>query len=113
MFHGPREEVLPFFSGLGFRLPERKGVADFLQEVTSAKDQEVCQTPHIIETLNSECQCVILQHKKAHITQNSTHAFAYKSAGAKGNTAAPKINAKESKVGFISAFAGELRLPRY
>ncbi|EIE18006.1 putative pleiotropic drug resistance protein 3 [Coccomyxa subellipsoidea C-169] len=40
VFHGPREEVLPFFSGLGFRLPERKGVADFLQEVTSAKDQQ-------------------------------------------------------------------------
>ena len=41
VFHGPREEVLPFFSGLGFRLPERKGIADFLQEVTSKKDQRV------------------------------------------------------------------------
>jgi hypothetical protein len=41
VFHGPREEVLPFFSGLGFQLPERKGIADFLQEVTSKKDQRV------------------------------------------------------------------------
>jgi len=39
VFHGPREEVLPFFESLGFKLPERKGVADFLQEVTSRKDQ--------------------------------------------------------------------------
>eukprot|EP00884_Botryococcus_braunii_P014151 jgi/Botrbrau1/22737/Bobra.0132s0074.2 len=39
VFHGPREEVLPFFGGLGYRLPERKGIADFLQEVTSKKDQ--------------------------------------------------------------------------
>ena len=42
VFHGPREEVLPFFSSLGFQLPERKGIADFLQEVTSQKDQQVC-----------------------------------------------------------------------
>ncbi len=41
VFHGPREEVLPFFSSLGFQLPERKGIADFLQEVTSKKDQRV------------------------------------------------------------------------
>ncbi|EIE18194.1 putative pleiotropic drug resistance protein 3 [Coccomyxa subellipsoidea C-169] len=40
LFHGPIGEVLPFFEGLGFRLPERKGIADFLQEVTSPKDQE-------------------------------------------------------------------------
>ena len=33
VFHGPKEEVLPFFEGMGFKLPERKGIADFLQEV--------------------------------------------------------------------------------
>ena len=41
MYHGPRESVLDFFEPLGFRCPERKGVADFLQEVTSRKDQAV------------------------------------------------------------------------
>ncbi|KMT19204.1 hypothetical protein BVRB_1g015960 [Beta vulgaris subsp. vulgaris] len=40
VYHGPREEVLEFFESIGFRLPTRKGVADFLQEVTSKKDQE-------------------------------------------------------------------------
>ena len=39
-YHGPREGVVPFFSGLGFRCPTRKGVPDFLQEVTSRKDQQ-------------------------------------------------------------------------
>ncbi|KAK9788281.1 hypothetical protein WJX73_004447 [Symbiochloris irregularis] len=39
-YHGPREGVVPFFSSLGFRCPTRKGVPDFLQEVTSRKDQE-------------------------------------------------------------------------
>ena len=44
MYHGPREHVLDFFEPLGFRCPERKGVADFLQEVTSRKDQKVCMS---------------------------------------------------------------------
>jgi len=39
VYHGPREYVLDFFESMGFRCPERKGAADFLQEVTSKKDQ--------------------------------------------------------------------------
>ncbi|XP_074289923.1 ABC transporter G family member 31 isoform X2 [Silene latifolia] len=39
VYHGPRADVLEFFESLGFKLPPRKGVADFLQEVTSKKDQ--------------------------------------------------------------------------
>ena len=41
VYHGPREWVVPFFEGLGFQIPERKGVADFIQEICSEKDQEV------------------------------------------------------------------------
>jgi len=40
VYQGPREHVLNFFESVGFKCPERKGVADFLQEVTSRKDQE-------------------------------------------------------------------------
>ncbi|XP_078438732.1 pleiotropic drug resistance protein TUR2-like [Wolffia australiana] len=40
VYQGPRENVLEFFESMGFQCPERKGVADFLQEVTSRKDQE-------------------------------------------------------------------------
>ncbi|WVZ66097.1 hypothetical protein U9M48_015371 [Paspalum notatum var. saurae] len=40
VYHGPRENILEFFESAGFRCPERKGVADFLQEVTSRKDQQ-------------------------------------------------------------------------
>ncbi|RLN40971.1 ABC transporter G family member 48-like [Panicum miliaceum] len=40
VYHGPRENILEFFESAGFRCPERKGVADFLQEVTSKKDQQ-------------------------------------------------------------------------
>ncbi|KAG0461194.1 hypothetical protein HPP92_021491 [Vanilla planifolia] len=39
VYQGPREYVLEFFESMGFKCPERKGVADFLQEVTSRKDQ--------------------------------------------------------------------------
>ncbi|XP_047967784.1 ABC transporter G family member 39-like [Salvia hispanica] len=40
VYQGPREAVLDFFHHMGFKCPERKGEADFLQEVTSKKDQE-------------------------------------------------------------------------
>ncbi|KAK3229047.1 hypothetical protein Dsin_000928 [Dipteronia sinensis] len=40
VYHGPRDNVLDFFEDCGFRCPQRKGVADFLQEVISRKDQE-------------------------------------------------------------------------
>ncbi|GJP69950.1 hypothetical protein CLOP_g944 [Closterium sp. NIES-67] len=39
VYHGPREGVMGLFQSLGFDCPRRKGVADFLLEVTSAKDQ--------------------------------------------------------------------------
>lgn len=35
VYQGPRVHVLEFFEFMGFRCPERKGVADFLQEVCS------------------------------------------------------------------------------
>ncbi|XP_021904036.1 pleiotropic drug resistance protein 2-like [Carica papaya] len=40
VYQGPRENVLEFFESVGFKCPGRKGVADFLQEVTSKKDQQ-------------------------------------------------------------------------
>ncbi|KDP27424.1 hypothetical protein JCGZ_20834 [Jatropha curcas] len=40
VYQGPRENLLEFFEYMGFRCPEWKGVADFLQEVASRKDQE-------------------------------------------------------------------------
>ncbi|KAI8026762.1 Pleiotropic drug resistance protein 3 [Camellia lanceoleosa] len=39
VYHGPCSHVLEFFEDCGFRCSERKGVADFLQEVISKKDQ--------------------------------------------------------------------------
>nr|TKS15347.1 hypothetical protein D5086_0000033840 [Populus alba] len=40
VYQGPRGDVLEFFESMGFKCPERKGVADFLQEVASRKDQK-------------------------------------------------------------------------
>lgn len=33
VYQGPIADVLEFFESIGFRLPPRKGIADFLQEV--------------------------------------------------------------------------------
>ncbi|KAL8118564.1 hypothetical protein AgCh_016184 [Apium graveolens] len=40
VYQGSRTHVLSFFESMGFKCPQRKGVADFLQEVTSKKDQK-------------------------------------------------------------------------
>ncbi|KAF6162322.1 hypothetical protein GIB67_008451, partial [Kingdonia uniflora] len=39
VYQGSRENVLEFFKVMGFKCPNRKGVADILQEVTSKKNQ--------------------------------------------------------------------------
>jgi ABC-type multidrug transport system ATPase subunit len=39
VYNGPREGVLPFFSSLSFECPARCGIAEFLQEVSTATDQ--------------------------------------------------------------------------
>ena len=44
VYHGPREDILPFFQQQGMHCPERKADSDFLQEVTSRKDQKVANT---------------------------------------------------------------------
>ncbi|XP_026404553.1 ABC transporter G family member 32-like [Papaver somniferum] len=40
VYQGPCASALDFFAFMGFKCPERKNVADFLQEVISKKDQE-------------------------------------------------------------------------
>ncbi|KFK23133.1 hypothetical protein AALP_AAs61551U000700 [Arabis alpina] len=40
IYHGPRDYVCSFFEDCGFKCPNRKSVAEFLQEVISRKDQE-------------------------------------------------------------------------
>ncbi|XP_078432296.1 pleiotropic drug resistance 4 isoform X2 [Wolffia australiana] len=40
VYQGPRDCAQDFFAAMGFRCPDRKNVADFLQEVTSKKDQQ-------------------------------------------------------------------------
>ncbi|XP_020101536.1 ABC transporter G family member 41-like [Ananas comosus] len=40
VYHGPRTDILNYFEVCGFKCPERKGAADFLQEVLSRKDQK-------------------------------------------------------------------------
>ena len=41
VYHGPREDILPFFESQGMHCPPRKADSDFLHEVTSRKDQQV------------------------------------------------------------------------
>lgn len=57
---------MPFFNSLGFKLPERKGVADFLQEVTSEKDQKVCLVQWNLSNESSGLQSYYSMRQKAY-----------------------------------------------
>jgi hypothetical protein len=41
VYQGPWENVLEFFEAMGFRCPDRKGVADFLQEVSDMGEYDL------------------------------------------------------------------------
>ncbi|XP_019711082.2 ABC transporter G family member 42 [Elaeis guineensis] len=70
VYQGPREYVLDFFESCGFHCPERKGAADFLQEVTSRKDQEQYwvdqRKPYRYVTVSE----FAAQFKNFHVSQN-------------------------------------------
>lgn len=53
VYHGPRSHVLQFFEDCGFKCPERKGAADFLQEVRSH---------YFFSTIVSCPDCLISSH---------------------------------------------------
>lgn len=48
VYQGPREHVMSFFESCGFKCPDRKGIADFLQEVGPFKfNMEIKIISHI------------------------------------------------------------------
>lgn len=51
VYHGPRSYICKFFEDCGFRCPERKGVADFLQEV----GLNVPYLSHLYNSMNENC----------------------------------------------------------
>jgi ABC-type multidrug transport system ATPase subunit len=44
VYHGPRQNVISFFNTIGFTCPSRKNVADFLQEVSQYKLEQINST---------------------------------------------------------------------
>ncbi|KAA3475149.1 pleiotropic drug resistance protein 3-like [Gossypium australe] len=69
VYQGPRSSVQEFFEHCGFRCPERKGVADFLQELLSEKDQAQYwyrkDQPHSFVSIDN----FIVAFKKFHAAQ--------------------------------------------
>ena len=65
VFHGRRVYVMRHFQSLGFFVPERKAVSDFLQEVTSRKDQQV-SLPHA-------CKNMLCQASPTYVVQKTAY----------------------------------------
>ncbi|KAJ1267717.1 hypothetical protein BS78_07G078800 [Paspalum vaginatum] len=51
VYHGSKSCIMSFFESCGFKCPERKGAAEFIQEVLSTKDQQQYWN-HSAETYN-------------------------------------------------------------
>ncbi|KAK0585573.1 hypothetical protein LWI29_030700 [Acer saccharum] len=51
VYQGPRENVLEFFEYMGFKCPDRKGVADFLQEVFVEEVMELIELQPLRDAL--------------------------------------------------------------
>ncbi|GMN44111.1 hypothetical protein TIFTF001_013313 [Ficus carica] len=62
VYHGPCDQVLDFFEDCGFRCPQRKGIADFLLEVTSRKEQAQCwyitEVPYSYVSVDMLCKTI-------------------------------------------------------
>lgn len=56
VYQGPREYILNFFEFMGFKCPERKGVADYLQEV-SENNSNFCVSVCICIWCPCFCRC--------------------------------------------------------
>ncbi|XVF38963.1 hypothetical protein REPUB_Repub20aG0148300 [Reevesia pubescens] len=75
VYHGPRTYICKFFEDCGFKCPERKGIADFLQEVISIKDQAQYwynkEQPYSYVSVDQ----FIKRFKECHIGQNLDEAL--------------------------------------
>eukprot|EP01018_Ginkgo_biloba_P031440 Gb_04573 [translate_table: standard] len=92
VYHGPRDCVLEFFENCGFKCPERKGTADFLQEVTSPKDQEQYwfnrKKPYTYVSVEQFSQ----KFKQFHVGQNLTQELPKPYHKSEGHKAALSFN---------------------
>ncbi|XP_031397820.1 pleiotropic drug resistance protein 3-like isoform X2 [Punica granatum] len=70
VYHGPRNSALEFFQHCGFKCPKRKGVADFLQEVLSRKDQAQywCRSDILYSYISVDQFCEMF--RKSYMGQN-------------------------------------------
>lgn len=58
VYQGPRENVLEFFESTGFKCPERKAIADFLQEVITSTVIHLFTCIHRTRANNTSCEII-------------------------------------------------------
>lgn len=72
VYHGPRDHALKFFEDCGFKCPERKGVADFLQEVSQPCRVPVCSSTMLGLVLMKRILCCLSCRLSLERTSHST-----------------------------------------
>ena len=90
VYHGPKEGVLDFFESQGFSCPPAVGAADFLQEVTSRKDQQASscslhpQRLHSL-SLHTDASCLLAASASYRHTWSDHHDQGCRSGAAQDN----------------------------
>ncbi|KAJ7174242.1 hypothetical protein O6H91_Y542400 [Diphasiastrum complanatum] len=114
VYQGPRDLVLEFFHFMGLKCPERKGVADFLQEVTSRKDQEKYWASSSIPYRYVSVKEFAEGFAKFHVGQNLSQELATPSDKSKSHPAALVTNkyALSNRELFRASFSREWLLMR-
>lgn len=72
VYHGPRSHVLQFFEHCGFKCPERKGAADFLQEVRIRRIRQFISTCYWIPP---NCQPLVHFHPSQVISKKDQEQY--------------------------------------
>ena len=60
VYQGPREHIVEFFESCGFRCPERKGTADFLQEVCDHHNNHLILSCTFTYLIKHHITCALL-----------------------------------------------------
>ena len=62
VYHGPRENATDFFETMGFKCPDRKNVADFLQEVINHQMSLTAYKEYLnITVMPTDKKCIVFE----------------------------------------------------
>ncbi|GBG34978.1 ABC transporter G family member 31 [Hondaea fermentalgiana] len=107
VYHGPRENVLPYFASIGFECPHDRDIADFILEVTTPA-REIYRTRADAPN-DEEAMAMAWQASPFSVKKRESIAFRCDPANKIDAAMRRKVFAKEASI-FENSFAKDLKL---